>query len=136
MRYVSAAKIDFDRFRAWNDTDAIWRRIGMESLRKLWDDQQGFIVSIELVLLSTILVIGLITGMTALRDAIVSELSDVAGAVQDLNQSYQFNGVNGHSGQTAGSDYVDALDHCDDAEDPAGAADNCITFDVAPADES
>ena len=102
---------------------------------KLWNDDAGFIVSIELVLIATIAVIGLIAGMTAVRDAVVSELSDVAGAVQDLNQSYSFTGVEGHSGLTDGSDYIDATDFCDDPNDIAGQADNCIVFDVPPADE-
>lgn len=107
----------------------------MSTLNSLWNDEVGFIVSIELILIATIAVIGLIVGLTAVRDAVVSELSDVAGAIQDLNQCYTFNGIVGHSGETCGSSYADATDWCDDAEDAAGAADNCITFDGAPADE-
>ena len=103
--------------------------------QKLWNDDAGFIVSIELILIATIAIIGLITGMTAVRDAVVSEMSDVAGAVQDLNQCYSFNGVTGHSASTCGSDYIDATDHCDDNDDIAGQADNCITFDGVPANE-
>lgn len=102
---------------------------------KLWNDEAGFIVSIELILIATIAILGLITGLTAVRDAVVSELSDVAGAVQDLNQCYSFFGVAGHSGSTCGSDYVDMTDFCDDADDIAAAADNCIEFNGAPADE-
>ena len=102
---------------------------------KLWNDDAGFIVSIELILIATIAVIGLIAGLTSIRDGVVSELSDVAGSVQDLNQSYSYNGVVGHSASTAGSDFTDALDFCDSADDTAGEADNCITFDGAPADE-
>jgi len=98
--------------------------------RRLRDDERGFIVSIELILIATIAILGLIVGLTAVRDAVVSELSDVAGAIQDLNQCYSFFGVVGHSGSTCGSDYVDM-----DAEDVAAAADNCITFDGEPADE-
>lgn len=108
----------------------------MTQTKSLWNDEAGFIVSIELILIATIAVIGLITGLAAVRDAVVSELSDVAGAVQDLNQCYSFMGVIGHSAATCGSDYVDSLDWCDDAEDLAGVADNCITFDGAPADEA
>lgn len=103
---------------------------------KLWNDEAGFIVSIELILIATIAVIGLIAGMASVRDAVVSELSDVAGAVQDLNQSYTFNGVVGHAAATAGSDYQDDLDFCDSADDPLEAADNCITFDEAASDEA
>lgn len=106
------------------------------TMMKLWNDEAGFVVSVELVLISTITVIGLMTGLTAVRDGVVSELSDTAGAVQDMNQSYTYNGVIGHSGSTAGSDFNDALDFCDSADDQSGEADNCITFDGLPADES
>lgn len=103
--------------------------------QKLWNDEAGFVVSIELILLASIAVIGLIAGMAAVRDAAVSELSDVAGAVQDVNQSYSYFGVVGHAASTAGSGYLDNLDFCDSLEDPANAADNCITFDGGPDDE-
>ncbi|MFK7770264.1 MAG: Flp family type IVb pilin [Mariniblastus sp.] len=103
--------------------------------QNLWYDNSGFVVSIELVLIATLVVIGLITGMTAVRDAVVSELSDVAGAIQDLNQSYAFTGVSGHSATTAGSDFTDQTDYCDSPEDVSGAADNCIVFDTPPSDE-
>jgi len=105
-------------------------------VQKMWNDDKGFVVSIELVLIATIAVIGLITGLTAVRDAVVSELSDVAGAVQDINQSYTINGVIGHSAVTAGMNFLDETDHCDDADDVAGVADNCITFDGVALDES
>ena len=103
--------------------------------KKLWNDKAGFVVSIELILIATIAVIGLVAGMTAVRDGVVSELSDVAGSVQDLNQSYSFNGVTGHSGSTAGSNFNDNLDFCDSTDDAAGTADNCITFDGTPVEE-
>lgn len=107
----------------------------MGFFKSIWNDEVGFIVSIELILIATIMIIGLITGMTAVRDAVTSELSDVAGAIQDLNQSYTFNGVVGHSSRVQGSDFIDTRDWCDDPEDAFGAADNCITFILAPANE-
>ncbi len=107
----------------------------MEVIKSIWIDEAGFIVSIELILIATIMVIGLITGFTAVRDAVVAELSDVGGAIQDLNQSYSFNGVTGHSGFTQGSSYLDARDFCDVAEDPINQADNCIVFTRRPANE-
>lgn len=108
----------------------------METQRKsIWHDDAGFIISIELILIATIMVIGLIAGFTAVRDAVVCELSDVGGAIQDLNQGYTYNGVTGHSGSTVGSDYLDARDHCDDNEDAVIRADNCIVFTGRPTDE-
>lgn len=104
-------------------------------LNQIWSDDAGFIVSIELILIATIMVIGLITGFTAVRDAVVCELSDVGGAIQDLNQSYTFNGVTGHSGNTAGSDFLDSRDWCDDVNDALLRADNCIVFTTRPLQE-
>lgn len=101
-----------------------------QKMQLLLRDERGFIVSIELVLIATIAVIGLLAGYTAMRDSVVSELSDVAGAVQDLNQSYRYYGTLGHSASTAGADYVDNTDYCDDNDDSsAGSIDNCIAVD-------
>ncbi len=102
---------------------------------KIWKDDAGFIISIELILVSTIVVIGLITGLAAIRNAVVSELSDVAGAIANLNQSYQLNGSSSPSGSTAGSGFVDNTDSIDPPGDPVGEADNCIVFTAPPTDE-
>ena len=98
----------------------------MDVVSRLWMDDSGFIVSIELVLISTIVVFGLIAGLAALRDAIVSEISDVAGAVQDLNQSYSFTGTVSPSARAPGSDFTDRRDWCDTVEDQVDQIDNCI----------
>jgi Flp pilus assembly pilin Flp len=96
-------------------------------ISRIWQEEHGFIISVELTLIATIAVIGLLAGMSSVRDAVVSELSDVAGAVQDLNQSYMLFGITGHSASTAGMDYLDQTDFCDSDDDAAGAFDNCIT---------
>ncbi len=61
-------------------------------LKQLWSDQAGFVVSAELVLISTVGVIGLATGLTCVRDAVNSELSDVGCAISSLDQSYCYTG--------------------------------------------
>lgn len=101
----------------------------MKVLGKLWSDDAGFVVSAELILVATVAVIGLLVGLAAVRDGVISELSDVAGAIQDVNQSYSIDGVIGHNANTAGFNFLDGTDECDSADDPAGSADNCITFD-------
>ena len=104
-------------------------------LKRLWKDEAGFVVSTELVLLATVAVIGLLTGIVAVRDGVVSELSDVAGAVQEINQSYSYDGVIGHSAASSGTQFNDQLDECDSSDDPSGVADNCITFNQPNTDE-
>ena len=56
----------------------------MNLLQKLWNDDLGVIISAELILVSTIMVLGLITGMTCLQEAIVGEFKDLAGAFSAL----------------------------------------------------
>jgi len=87
----------------------------MNTIKNLWNDEAGFVVSTELVIVATILVLGLIVGQSTLRDAVVVELSDLATAISNIDQSYDYDQVTGHSASTAGSDFVDALDFCDAA---------------------
>ena len=89
-------------------------------LRQLINDEAGFIVSAELVLIATIVVIGLIVGLSEVQHALVTELNDVADAVGKLNQSYFYSGFSkdksftgGVSAFTRGSAFVDVMDECD-----------------------
>ncbi|EAQ80142.1 hypothetical protein [Blastopirellula marina] len=100
----------------------------MSLLKRIWNDEAGFIVSTELILIATIVVIGLIVGLSAVRDAVTSELSDVAGAIQDMDQSYTLYGVTGHSAAVSGSDFGDQQDYCDGDDDRNGRIDNCINI--------
>ncbi|QDT12340.1 hypothetical protein [Planctomycetes bacterium K23_9] len=97
-----------------------------DSFVKLWQDEAGFVVSMELILIVTILVIGMIAGLTALRDAVVGELTDVARSVQQMNQSYSVNGVENGSASTSGSGFQDHND---------GGSSTCIVV-FGPPDES
>ncbi|MEA2162814.1 MAG: hypothetical protein QOK37_941 [Thermoanaerobaculia bacterium] len=74
--------------------------------------QAGFIVSIELLLLASITVIGLIVGMTNVRDAVLAELSDVSESLGALDQSYNVSSVAnlGGTAATAGSAFQDMSD--------------------------
>ena len=90
-------------------------------LKNLWNNEAGFIISAELVLVLTIGVIGVITGLAHIQLALVQELNDVAGAIGSIDQSFNFVGFKCCEGAntgkntsgTAGSKFVDAGDHCD-----------------------
>jgi hypothetical protein len=81
--------------------------------RRLWQDDHGFLVSSELVLIATVGVLGLLAGLTCVRDAVVCELKDVAGSIGSLNQSYCVSGFRSFKGNcgvkawTAGSSFFD-----------------------------
>jgi len=82
-------------------------------MKQLWNDEAGFVVSTELALVATILVIGMVVGLTSVRDQVVQELADIAGMLSQLNQSYSFSAITGHHSSTAGSYGVDLVDSCD-----------------------
>jgi len=46
------------------------------------------VLSFEWILLITLIVIGIVGGLSAARDAIISELGDIVGAVVHIDQSY------------------------------------------------
>jgi hypothetical protein len=60
-----------------------------------------------MVIISTVLVLGLIVGLSTVQSALVYELSDVARAICSLNQSYFFSGFRGCKSYTIGSTYWD-----------------------------
>lgn len=56
-------------------------------LHRIRQEDDG-VLSFEWVLLVTLLTIGIVSGLTAARDAVVDELGDVAQAMVALDQSY------------------------------------------------
>jgi len=85
----------------------------------LWNDEAGFVVSAELVLIATLLVIGMIVGLSEIQHAVVAEMNDVGDAFGQLNQSYMYSGFSakkngyGYKSYTRGSVFEDAADECD-----------------------
>lgn len=74
---------------------------------RLWNDDCGAIIASEYLFFSTILVIGIIVGLTNVRDAINAELSELANAFLALSQGYAFSGVSGCSAVVDGSQAID-----------------------------
>ena len=86
---------------------------------KLAADENGFILSAELVLVLTIAVLGMVVGLTAVRDAVTQELNDLARAFGAVNQSYNVTGLKkdrcwgGIHTFVAGFGFNDTSDDCD-----------------------
>lgn len=103
----------------------------MNTFTDFWNDEAGFIVSSELVLIGTILVLGVVVGLATLRDQVVQELGDLALAISNVNQSYSYSGVTGHSSSTSGTSFADLTDFCDTNTDVAATAPECISLEIA-----
>src|SRR5215471_13386349 len=80
----------------------------MHMTRQLWNDDCGALIATEWVFVVTILVLGIITGLVAVRQALISELTETAQALMALNQSYSFSGQTNCESSTAGSSASDS----------------------------
>jgi len=56
-------------------------------LKRLWNEDDG-VLSFEWTVLSSLLTVGVVSGVTAVRDATVDEFGDVALSMVSLDQSY------------------------------------------------
>jgi hypothetical protein len=65
----------------------------MSALKQLWADEAGFVISTELVLVATILVLSMVVGMKKISSQVLLEMSDVANAIGYLNQGYSYAGA-------------------------------------------
>jgi len=76
-------------------------------LFRLWRDDAGAIIASEFLFVVTILVIGIIVGLASVRDAVVTELSELANALLALSQGYSISGQEGCCSATDGSEAID-----------------------------
>ena len=98
-------------------------------LKQFLNDEHGVILSAELVLVGTVLILGMIVGLVELQCAVVAELSDLGDAIGNVDQSYRIPGITsyksngGVKAQTAGAAFNDRPD--------AGDCNSIITCDNA-----
>lgn len=89
-------------------------------MRKLFNDQAGFVISAELVLVMTIAVLAMVVGLSAVRDAISNEMNDISAAFGAVDQTYYSVGVykpkdggNKSHAFISGFGFNDKADDCD-----------------------
>ena len=85
----------------------------MTLFTQLLNDEAGFIVSAELVLVSTIVGLGMIAGLSEVAHGVNQELEDVGSAVGSVNQSFHYSVGQSCKGGMVGSCFEDNEDECD-----------------------
>ncbi len=78
----------------------------MRLFSKLWNDEFGVLLSAEAVVVGTVAVVGLTTGLTVVAKSVNAELQDVAFAIRSLDQSYSIPAQEGCGARTAGSSFT------------------------------
>jgi Flp pilus assembly pilin Flp len=59
----------------------------IDMLKRIWKEDEG-VLTFEWVLLVTVVILGIVGGLSAVRDAIIDELGDVGGAVIAVDKSW------------------------------------------------
>jgi Flp pilus assembly pilin Flp len=98
-------------------------------LARLWADDDGFIVSVEMLFIAVVLVIGIIAGLAALRAAVGTELTSLGSSVMDLDTGYNSVSV----GSTTASSDGTLTTHATTGLD-IGAANSVVTNTTAGTD--
>jgi len=98
-------------------------------LKRLWSEETGAIVSAEIMLIMSILVLGVTVGLKSVRDAVVTELADVAQALANVDQSVYVSATSGHHAFTGGIYFNDLPDFCDTSDaNFAGQQSKCVVI--------
>lgn len=76
-------------------------------VNRLWNDDAGALIASEFLFVATILVIGIIVGLSGVRIAVVAELTELGNAFLALSQGYSISGLIGCCAETDGSQAID-----------------------------
>jgi len=87
-----------------------------KSVLTIWNDECGSVYSMEIILCTLVLVFGLLAGFTAYRNAVAQELGDISVALDEIDQSFNYDLVVAGGG-TVTRQFVDATT----LTDPVGA---------------
>ncbi len=109
----------------------------LRTINRLATDECGSLLSVEMILLATIVIFGSIAGLASLRDSVVQEFGDAAAGMASLDHGYSFDEVSQtdqydkmHFQFTVGgSNYVDNTNFCEPANvDPVNQPPMCMSI--------
>lgn len=66
--------------------------------KQLLDDEQGMVITSELILIATIVTLGMVVGLTEVSHAVTNELIDVANGYNQMNQGRRYQKLGWHDG--------------------------------------
>jgi Flp pilus assembly pilin Flp len=75
-------------------------------LVRFWSDESGAIVATEYLLLGSVVVVGGVSGMTAVRDSVNDEYKEFGNSVREVRQTYSKPAMKGGSGSVGGTTVI------------------------------
>lgn len=95
-------------------------------MKKLWKDEAGSLV-LEYILIATLVSLASIVGLNAVGVALNVELTELAGAIGNINQSYSYSGFSACTGAVSGAAVTDSATTLTAGVTPAFAAGGSAT---------
>ena len=95
----------------------------MRILNRFWSDESGESSAASILLITTLLALGVMVGLSTARNTLVQQLGDVGVALENIDQSYL----------TPTSSFADPGPF---PTDPVDLPPGCISVDVAATQES
>ena len=95
----------------------------MVMLKQFWNDERGESSSASILLITTLLALGAVVGLTTARNSLVQQLGDVGVALENIDQSFFT--------PTSSFAYPGPF-----PTDPVDAPPGCISLDVQATSES
>ena len=70
----------------------------LRHFKQLLDDEQGMVITSELILIATIVTLAMVVGLTEVSHAVTNELIDVANGYNRMNQGRRYQKLGWHDG--------------------------------------
>ena len=64
----------------------------MQLLRRLWNEDRGAVIGVEMILIIAILVFGLIVGLVALRNSVIAVFGTIGNILTTTTPSFTYSG--------------------------------------------
>jgi hypothetical protein len=92
----------------------------------------GFVVTVELLFIVTLLVIGVAIAFPLIRNSVIAEIEDTAEAIGALDQSYFITGADVWSASQAAeiTGSHEGSQFTDDNDQQAGAGDDALSYNL------
>ena len=110
----------------------------LETVMRIWRDDQAAASVVSLFLITAIIAMGGIVGLVAVRDHIVQQFGDVAVGLDNLSQSFSYTIRVDRDGLAGFEVVCSTTSYSDPAAtltDPLNAAPACLTMNQAPVAE-
>lgn len=70
----------------------------MNTIKKFWSDDDGFIISVELLLILSLLIFGVMAGLIEVRNAVNEQFVAIADTIRGLNPNVSVPGIRSRTG--------------------------------------